>query len=300
MMARPIWKGQISFGLVSIPVAVYPAEKKEATLDFKMLDRRNMAPVGYKRVNKENGEEVPWGDIVKGFEYEEDKYVVLEEDDFKKANPKTTETIDILNFVEKTEIDPMFFEQPYYLGPLKNGEKGYVLLREALRRSGRVAIANVVLSHRQHIAAVMPHEDLLVMELLRYGFELRDAGALELPDSKIKTADVRENELKMAETLIEGMVDEWTPDKYHDEYRDEIMKMIEQKIKTGQVENVEETPEQAGGKGAQVVDMLSLLKASIEKTGKAKEKPAKASSEKKAPAKSQARGTTAEKKRKTA
>ena len=197
---------------------------------------------------------------VKGYEYEENRYVVLEPEDFRRADVKASETIEILNFVEQAEIDPVYFEQPYYLAPMKNGEKGYALLREALRRSGRVpCVAYVVLSNRQHVAALIPQGDLLILDLLRFGYELRDASALNESGAVDRKAEIMEKELKMAQQLIEGMVEPWAPEKYHDQYRDELLAMIHRKVETGQTEAIGEPSEEPGaGKPAQVIDMLSV------------------------------------------
>src|SRR6478736_3767597 len=203
-MARTLWKGAISFGLVHIPVGLYSAEKRNS-FDLTMLDRRSMKPVGFKRYNKETGEDVSWDDIVKGYEYEKDRYVVLTEEDFKRANVEATQTVDILSFVNRDEIGSMYYETPYYLAPDKRGHKGYALLRETLKQTGKVAIANVVIRTRQYVAALMPVGDMIVMNTLRYANELRGTDELEVPSSNFKAGGVNPREIEMARKLVDGM-----------------------------------------------------------------------------------------------
>jgi DNA end-binding protein Ku len=274
MMPQAIWKGSIRFGLVNIPVAVYPAEESDE-LSFTLLDRRDLSPVGYQRINKASGEEVPWSEIVKGYEYEDGEYVVLGDEDFKRANPEATQTVDIVAFVDASQIDPMYFDRPYYLAPIKGGEKGYALLREALAASGKVGVAKVVLRTREHLAAVIPRGRALVLELLRFPHELRDAGELDLPKAGLEDAGVTKREIEMAEKLVEGMVEEWDPTQYKDDYRNDLMARIDEKIEKGETEVIAEPEEEEEGerKGAEVIDIMDLLKRSLEKTGgKAKTK----------------------------
>lgn len=211
-MPRVLWKGAISFGLVHIPVGLYSAEKRNS-FDLTMLDRRTMKPVGFKRYNKETGEDVSWDDIVKGYEYEKDRYVVLTEDDFKRANVEATQTIDILSFGDEDEIPSMYFETPYYLAPDKRGHKGYALLRETLKQTGKVAIANVVIRTRQYVAALLPVGDIIVMNTLRYANELRGTDELEVPSSNLKAVGVNPREIEMARKLVDGMTAKWNPDE---------------------------------------------------------------------------------------
>src|SRR5690349_22652082 len=189
-MARGLWKGAISFGLVNVPVELFSAQKRSSELDLTMLDRRDMAPVGYKRVNKTSGKEVPWEDVVKGYEYEDGQYVVLSEEDFRRANPELAKTVDIMAFVDRSDIAPHYFETPYYLGPGKRGEKAYALLRDALAKAGKVGIATVVIRTRQYLAAVIPQGELLVMNTLRYAAELRDPKELDIPASKVTAKEI--------------------------------------------------------------------------------------------------------------
>ena len=218
-MPRPLWKGSISFGLVNIPVTLHGAVTPE-TLRFRQIDRRSKAPVKEKRVSERTGQEVPWDDVVKGYEYEDGRYVLLEDDELRQANVKATQTIDIVQFARREEIDPLYFETPYYVAPTKGGAKGYALLREALRSSDRVGIAKVVVRFRQHMAALMPEGRLLVLELLRYGHEIRDAADLEVPGDDLTEIGVGPREVAMAELLVQSMEEPWRPQEFHDEYRD--------------------------------------------------------------------------------
>lgn len=263
-MPRVVWKGAIAFGLVNVPVALYPASTANR-LDLDLLDRRDFAPVGYQRINKRTGEVVASEDIVKGYEYEKDQYVVVTDEDFREANVKATQTVDILSFVAQEDIAPYYFDTPYYLEPGRRGEKGYALLRETLRRSGRVGLASVVIRSRQHLAAVIPVGAVLLMNTLRFADEIRSMAELKLPDDDLKALGVSDRELDMAERLVEGMVEDWAPQQYRDTYRDDLMARIEQKIESGKTHVVAETeaPPAAEG-GAEVVDLMALLKRSLE------------------------------------
>jgi DNA end-binding protein Ku len=268
-MPRTLWKGAISFGLVHIPVGLYSAEKRN-NFDLTMLDRRTMKPVGFKRYNKETGEDVPWDEIVKGYEYEKDRYVVLTDEDFKKANVEATQTIDILSFVKQDEIPPMYFETPYYLGPDKRGHKGYALLRETLKQTGKIGIANVVIRTRQYVAALMPVGDIIMMNTLRYANELRAMDEVEVPSGALKTVGVKEREVDMARRLVEEMNEAWKPETFHDTYHEDLMTLIEKRIKTGQTETVispEQEEETQPAKG-EIIDLMALLKRSVETKGK--------------------------------
>lgn len=296
-MARAIWKGSISFGLVNIPVGLYSAESRDE-IHFKLLDRRNMSPIHYKRVNEESGREVPWDETVRGYEFEDGKYVALTDEDLKRAAPETTQTIDIVDFVDLEDISPLYFDKPYYLGPDKKGAKAYALLRETLRRTGKVGIAKVVIRTRQYLAAVVARGDVLTLELMRYAHELRDPKELDVPHGK---QGVSERELSMAQKLVEGMAEDWHPEKYKDDYRRDLMKMIEERVEAGQLEaSTEPAPRPERPSGAKVVDLMALLKQSVEGGGK---KPAKKAARKPArkPAhRAPARRTSSAAKRKTA
>jgi DNA end-binding protein Ku len=257
-----MWNGTIGFGLVQIPVSLHAAEDHES-LDLTMLDRRDMSPIGFERVNKKTGKEVPWKDVVKGYEYQKGKYVVLNEGDFEQANPEVSRQMDITDFVEFSTIDPRYFDRPYYLAPQKNGKKAYALLRETLHRTGKAGIGKVVLRTRQHLAAVVAHEKLLLLVLLRFADELRDESDLDLP-AESKTAFTAK-ELAMAEKLVEGLTTEFKPEKYEDEYHNEIMKLIRKKVKAGEVNTPSEAPAKKSQPqaGAKVIDLAALLAQSV-------------------------------------
>jgi DNA end-binding protein Ku len=264
-MARGLWKGAISFGLVNVPVELFSAEKRSSELDLTMLDKRDLAPVGYKRYNKSSGEDVPWAEIVKGYEYEDSKYVVLSDEDFRRANVEAAKTVDIQAFVDVKDIPPLFFETPYYLAPGKRGEKAYALLRDALRKAGKAGIATVVIRTRQYLAAVMPQEDVLVMNTLRYAGELKDAGDLGIPAAALH-AKATAKEVDMALRLIDDMSEKWKPEKFKDTYREDLLARIEEKVKAGQTEEI--TQPEKGKKepaGAEVIDLMALLRKSVER-----------------------------------
>jgi len=280
-MARSIWKGSISFGLVNIPVGLYTAEKSKE-LHFNLLDRRNLAPIRYQRVNSETGKEVPWDDTVRGFEFEPKRYVVLSDEDLKRANPESTQTIEIIDFVDLAEINPIYFDKPYYLAPERKDAKSYALLRETLRRSGKVGIAKVVIRTRQHLAAVVPLDDAIVLDLMRFQDELRDASELDLPSGK---QGLTEKELKMAERLVDAMVDKWEPERYRDDYRVDLKALIDARVEAGQLEAgaAKATPRRpAQGK---VVDLMSLLKRSVEAGGQHEQRAGRRAAAAPAPAK---------------
>ncbi|HET7728690.1 MAG TPA: Ku protein [Usitatibacter sp.] len=257
-MPRELWKGAIQFGLVHIPVSLYPAEQTNE-LSFSMLDRRDLQPVGYKRFNKTTGEEVPYEQIVKGYEYTEGQYVTLEKEDFKRANVEASQTVDIMGFVERGKLPPYFFEAPYYLAPAKHGDKGYALLRETLVRTGRVGLATVVIRTRAHLAALYAVDNVLVLNTLRYANELRDPKDLKVPED-LKAARVTPKEIDMAERLVDDMAIEWDPTEYHDTYRDDLMKMIEQKA-SGKARA--EPKAKHAAREAEVIDFASLLERSL-------------------------------------
>jgi DNA end-binding protein Ku len=263
-VARGLWKGAISFGLVNVPVELHSAQKREAGLDLTMLDKRDMAPVGYKRVNKATGKEVPWSEVVKGYEYKDDKYVVLSEEDFRRANPEASKTVDIVAFVDLADIAPQYFETPYYLVPGKRGEKAYALLRDAMAKAGKAGIASVVVRTKQYLAALVPQDEALMLNTLRYAAEVKSAEEVGIPD-KVKGIKVGAKEIDMALRLIGDMEDEWKPGKYHDTYHEDLLKRVEDKIKAGETEEITEPGEQEKpSKGADVIDLMSLLKKSVE------------------------------------
>ncbi len=264
-MSRPIWKGHITFGLVNIPVVVHSGEK-QVDLHFRLLDSRNHARVRYERVNEETGEEVPWQEIVKGFEHEEGQYVILSDADFEKVAVEVNKTVEIENFVDGNEIDYVYFDKPYYLVPDKKGEKGYVLLREVLKRSGKVGIAKVVIRTRQYLAALLPLSNALVLELLRFHQEIRDVKELDVPDGSVKSYKISEKELTLAQQLVESMSTKWEPHRYHDDYRDALMKWIEKKSKSAQSrKSPTAAPKEEKTSTGKVIDMMGLLKKSVQK-----------------------------------
>lgn len=225
---RAIWKGSISFGLVNIPVALHNASRVEE-LKFRLLRQSDLSPVNYKRVAQTDGKEVPWDQIVKGYEYEKGKFVVLKDEDFKRVDLEATDTIDIIDFVDLAEINPIFFYKPYYLEPLKGGSSPYALLRKVLADTNKAGISKVVIRTRQHLAAVKCNGDLLVLELMRFEDEL-------IPPSAIKIAPGKaagQREYRMAKTLVEQMSEEWDPSRYTDDYRSALMEVIEKKIESG-------------------------------------------------------------------
>jgi DNA end-binding protein Ku len=260
--ARPIWQGSINFGLVNIPVALYSAEAN-GSIDFDLLDRRDFSRVRYRRVNEKTGREVPWDEIIKGYEYEKGEYVALTDDDFLKANVEATQSIDILDFVDGADISPTYFDKPYYLVPLKNGRRAYALLREVMKRTGKVGIARVVIRSRQHLAALLVDGPVLVLNLLRFSHELRDPSALDVPEAG--SAAGSNQELKMAEQLVETMAGKWNPKKYRDEYHQDLLQMIDQKIKSGQTKAIEPAePARRPKRQGKVVDIMHLLRRSME------------------------------------
>lgn len=262
-MAGSIWKGSISFGLLNIPVALQKADEGH-DLSFSMLDEKDLSPIKYKKVSAKDGKEVPWARIVKGYEYEKGHYVVLSKDDLKAANPKATQTIEIQDFVESEEIDLMFLEKPYYLVPQKSGIKGYFLLVEALKKSKKVAIAKIVIRTKMHLAMIMAKEDYLVLELLRFGHEVLDVDEVNYLFD-IRKPKFTSKELKMAEELIEGMTAKWDPNQYKDTYNDDVMKVIKMKVKGGEGQEIEwELPKNEDVKGGKIIDLMPLLKKSLE------------------------------------
>lgn len=266
-MARPIWKGQISFGLVSIPITLYSAEKR-FDLHFKLLDSRDKAKIRYSRINEVTGEEVPWDQIVKGYEYDDDKYVLIDDEEFKKVAVEATRTIEIEDFVDNDSIDHVYFDKPYFVVPDKKNRKGYVLLREVLRKSGKVGIARVVIHTREYLSALFVMGDVMVLELLRFEQEIRNPEEFELPGGSLSDYKVTKKEVDLAEKLVEAMTVKWQPEKYQDEYRSELMEWIQKKAGAGGLEAPPESGEEPGEEeGGKVIDMMELLKKSVEGKG---------------------------------
>ena len=277
-MARAIWKGSISFGLVNIPIALYPATRREE-LKFRLLRKGDLSPVNYKRVAEKDGKEVPWDQIVKGYEYEKGKYVVLKDEDFERVDLEATQTVDIQDFVDQEEIDPMFFYKPYYLEPQKGGDKAYALLRDALKDANKVGVAKVVIKTRQYLAGVKPEDGALVLELMHFADELADPEKLHAP----KKTEVGKREMNMARSLIDSMSSKWNPEKYKDDYREALMEVIQEKVEAGGKE-IEEKPKRAP-KPTKVIDLVSVLKKSLEETGAKRKTTAKSGRKHKTPAK---------------
>jgi DNA end-binding protein Ku len=274
MAARAFWKGAISFGLVYIPVDLYSATHGGG-IDLDYLDRRDFAPVGYQRYNKKTGKLVEWKDIVRGYQYKKGQYVALSDEDFRQANAKASQTIEILSFVDAGSVTSEYFETPYYVAPQKGGQKVYALLREALKRTGKIAIANVVIRTRQHLAALLPDNDVLVVNTLRFAQEIRTPKDIGLDAPGSKAAGLATKEISMAQRLIEEMSGEWEPQKYHDTYREDLMKRIDEKVRKKETHTLTEAPKGAKPqKSAEVIDLMAVLKQSLEKGGGSR-KPAR-------------------------
>ena len=266
MASRAIWKGAISFGLVHIPVALHSATASSG-IDFDWLDKRSMDPVGYKRINKKTGKEITKDNIVKGIEYKEGQYVVLSEEEIKDAYPKTTQTIEIESFVPVSEIPMMFLERPYYIAPDKKAGKVYALLRETLQETQQAGIARVVIQTKQHLAVLAPSGAGMVLNLLRWGEDVRSQEDLGLPPAGAKAAGISDRELAMAKQLVKDMSGKWDPHQFNDSFKEKIMALVERKAKEGKLETVaqpgEETGEVAAGSGGQVIDLTELLQRSL-------------------------------------
>ncbi|HVU35013.1 MAG TPA: Ku protein [Opitutaceae bacterium] len=259
---RPIWKGSISFGLVTIPISVFPATSSAEKISFKMLRQGDLSPIRYKRVAEADGKEVAWDDIVKGYEYEKEKFVVFTDKDFDAVELTSTDTIAIQDFVELDQIDPIFFHTPYYLEPMKGGGGAYGLLRDVLSETGKVGIAKVTMRNREHLAAVKADKSLLVMELMHFAHEIAPADAIKVPaDRKI---GAREKE--MAKTLVNQMSSDWNPEQYKDEYAAAVMKLVDEKVKAGGKEIPGHKKHAAAA--TNVVDLVKVLQESLAATGK--------------------------------
>jgi DNA end-binding protein Ku len=290
---RALWKGAITFGLVHIPIALYSATA-ESDLDFDWLDKRSMDPVGYKRINKKTGKEIDKDDIVKGIEWDDGQYVVLTPEEIAAAYPRTTQTIEIEAFVDADDVPFVYLERPYYVAPINKGEKVYALLREALKETNKVAIARVVIQSKQHLAVLIPCGPALILNLLRWGGEIRSWEDLKLPPATAKAAGIKDSEMKMAKQLIDDMAGRWSADEFRDSFRDQIMKLVEAKAKAGETEAVTKVEEEPSTqKGADVIDLTELLKRSLQgKPGAAaKGQPAAKPAAQKAPAKAAGKKT---------
>lgn len=278
-ISRSLWKGAISFGLVHIPVALHPATV-EGGLNFDWLDKRTMDPVGYRRINKKTGKEIDKENIVKGIEYEDGKYVVLSQEEITAAYPKTTQTIEIEMFVPVTAIPFIYLERSYYVVPINKGGKVYALLREALLNTRRIGVARVVIQTKQHLAALVPSGPALVLNLLRWADEIRSPENLSFPSEGTEEAGITEKELKMAEQLVTDMSGKWQPEQFQDSFKDEIMKLVNQKVETGDIQSVVQPEEGEPSRGAQILDLTELLQRSLkskESEGGQKKAPGKSS-----------------------
>ena len=271
-MARPIWNGTISFGLLNVPVQLQAGERG-VDLHLRMLDSRNKSPIRYERINAETGEEVPWKDVVKAFEYEKGSYVVVDEEDLRKSHPEATETVDIEAFVDRESIDPRYFEKPYYLVPGKKAEKGYVLLREVLKKSKKIGIAKVVIRTRQYLSAVMPLEDALVLVLMRFPQELVAPDEYNLPAASLAKYRISPKEVEMAASLVDSMSVDWKPTDFRDDFRDKLRKLIDEQVAAkGKRRKGKPEPAAASANAStNVVDFMALLKKSLAAKGGGKD-----------------------------
>lgn len=277
-MARAIWKGSIAFGLVNIPVALTSAEIRP-DIQLHMVDSSNHARIRYERVNADTGEEVPWDRMVKGYEHDDGKFILLTPEDLESVQPELTKTIEISEFVELSEIDPILFEKPYYLEPEKRGRKAYALLREALRSSGKAGISKVVIRTREYLSAMFVRDDVLVLMLLRFPQEVKKITTLELPSSEDKQWLPIKKEMDLALRLIGDMTEKWNPADMNDEYRESLMAFIEKKISQGDsavdIKNSEDA--EVTQEDGNVVDLAAYLEASVKKAGEKKPIAKKAS-----------------------
>jgi DNA end-binding protein Ku len=280
-MARPVWNGTISFGLLNVPVQIFSGERS-VDLHFRMLDSRDHKPIRYERVNSDTGEEVAWKNIVKAFEYEKGNYVVIPEQQLRASAPEMTETVEIEAFVERDAISPMYFEKPYFLVPGKKAEKGYVLLRETLKKTRRIGIGKVVIRTRQYLSALMPQDDALLLNLMRFPQELLQPDQFVLPSGKLSDYRISARELKMAGQLIDSMTTRWKPADYRDDFRDKLHKFIERRIaRTSGTKRREDDEPSPIPKGAtNVVDFMALLKKSLAAKAGRSDRPGSAGSRK--------------------
>jgi DNA end-binding protein Ku len=286
-----IWKGAISFGLVHVPVQLYPATQSEK-VGFNLLDKRTIDPIGYKQINKRTGKEVARENIVRGFEYEKDKYVVLCDEEIHSANPESTQTVDILAFVDAPDISFLYLDTPYFLTPDRKGEKVYALLREAMKASGKIGVASVVLHNKQHLAALIPVGPMLALNTLRWATEVRDFDEFKLPPEGMKATGVTARELEMAKKLINDMSDKWDPAQYHDTFHDDIMALVDRKIRAGKTEEFTEVEApRESRQSADILDLSDLLKRSL---GRSKGKPTAAARKRTADDNDEAADTDAE------
>ena len=278
-MAKSLWKGEISFGLVSIPVSLVSVEEKN-DLKFHLLDSKTQSRVRYQRVSEETGKEVAWNDIVKGWEYEKGSYVIVDEKAFETASPDLFKSINIDEFVDLKDIDNLYYSKPYYLQPESKNKKAYVLLREALKKSNKVGVAKVIIRTKESLSLIIPHDYALLLYLIHFADEIREEDDINLPKDDIKSYKVTDKEIKMAETLIKDMTTQWKPEKYHNEYRETMQKWLDQqtaKLKKSGKKIKKTVPKS----NESVVDFISLLKDSLKKNSVKNPTPPKVSTKKK-------------------
>lgn len=261
---RALWKGAISFGLVHIPIALHSATQDQG-LDFDWLDKRSMDPVGYKRINKATGKEIDKEDIVKGIEYEDGRYVILSQEEISAAYPKTTQTVEIEAFVSISEIPFVYLERPYYISPINKGAKVYALLREVLVKTKKVGIAKVVIQTKQHLAILMPCGPALILNLLRWGDEIRSWDDLNLPAPGTKSTGLTDKEMAMGEQLVQDMSAKWHPQDFTDSFKEQILRLVKEKADAGEIESVMEPETEEQGGGAKILDLTEMLRRSLNK-----------------------------------
>ncbi|QLZ69859.1 Ku protein [Legionella sp. PC1000] len=272
-MPQSIWKGEISFGLVSIPVSLYSIEEQDE-LKFHLLDKKTKSRVHYQRISEKTGKEVPWDQVVKGFEFEKDRYIVVDEKKFEKASPDLFKAINIEEFVDFQEIDSLYLMKPYYLIPESKNKKAYVLLRESLKKTNKAGVAKVIIRTKESICIILPHHHSLLLYLIHFKNEIREEKEMDVPKEDFKNYKISQSEIKMAVTLINEMTTKWQPEKYHNEYREALKKWLDQQIAKQPLIKKEADAEVAKESSADVVDFISLLKESMKKR-KSAEKPNK-------------------------
>lgn len=276
-MRGNIWKGALSFGLLNIPVKLMKAEEEKAH-SFSMLDGEDLSPIKYKKINAKTGDEVPYSQIVKGYEYKKNEYIVMTDKDFKAANVEATGTIDLESFVDLEDVDLMYLEKPYYLVPDKNGEKGYFLLAEAMKKAKKAAIGKIVLRSKQHLALVMVRGDYLVLDMMRFAHEVLDADEVNYFEG-VKHPKFSAKEMEMAVDLIENMSDKWKPEQFKDTYYDDLEKIIHKKIKAGKGKTIEYEEPKKIETTSNVIDLMPLLRKSLEEKAGGTKKKASAKKE---------------------
>lgn len=276
---RTIWRGYITFGLVNIPVVLYSAEKPQQEIHFKLLDKKNHAGIRYTKVNEETGKEVPWQDIVKGYEFEPGHYAILSPEDLEEISQENHKAIEIEDFIDLDQLEPLYFEKPYYLLPDKRGEKGYVLLRETLRNTNKVGIARIMIRTHQYLAAVMVQDNAIIVNTMRYPQEIKTPLEVDVPEEPISHYKISKKEFDIAKQLVDTMTVKWDPNRYTNDYREELLQLIEEKIASGGKKAIKHEKE-TKVKQTNVIDFMELLKKSLQE-----KKPPKSEKQKKGPTK---------------